>query len=40
MIFLFAAQVSTGLGNHLVPLQIGAADVAFPRAVLGPDSRR
>ena len=32
MIFLFAAQVSTGLGNYLVPLQIGAADVAFPRA--------
>jgi cytochrome c oxidase subunit I len=32
MIFLFAAQVSTGLANYLVPLQIGAADVAFPRA--------
>jgi cytochrome c oxidase subunit I len=32
MIFLFAAQVSTGLANFLVPLQIGAADVAFPRA--------
>src|SRR5215208_6676804 len=32
MIFLFAAQVTTGLGNFLVPLQIGAADVAFPRA--------
>ena len=32
MIFLFAAQVTTGLGNYLVPLQIGAADVAFPRA--------
>src|ERR687891_1127601 len=32
MIFLFAAQVSTGLANFMVPLQIGAADVAFPRA--------
>jgi cytochrome c oxidase subunit I len=32
MIFLFAAQVSTGLANYIVPLQIGAADVAFPRA--------
>src|SRR5215204_5929199 len=32
MIFLFAAQVTTGLGNYLIPLQIGAADVAFPRA--------
>jgi cytochrome c oxidase subunit 1 len=32
MIFLFAAQVSTGLANYLIPLQIGAADVAFPRA--------
>jgi cytochrome c oxidase subunit 1 len=31
MIFLFAAQASTGLANYLVPLQIGAADVAFPR---------
>jgi cytochrome c oxidase subunit I len=31
MIFLFAAQISTGLANYLVPLQIGAADVAFPR---------
>ncbi len=31
MIFLFAAQVSTGLANFFVPLQIGAADVAFPR---------
>jgi hypothetical protein len=30
-LFLFAAQVSTGLANFLVPLQIGAADVAFPR---------
>src|SRR5919109_2883962 len=32
MIFLFAAQVTTGLANYFVPLQIGAADVAFPRA--------
>src|SRR6266511_3024565 len=31
MVLLFAAQVSTGLGNYLMPLQIGAADVAFPR---------
>ena len=26
MIFLFAAQVSAGLANYLVPLQLGAAD--------------
>src|SRR4029450_7235833 len=32
MIFLFGVQVSPGLANYLVPLQIGAADVAFPRA--------
>jgi cytochrome c oxidase subunit I len=31
MIYLFAAQVTTGLANYFVPLQIGAADVAFPR---------
>jgi cytochrome c oxidase subunit I len=31
MVLLFGAQVSTGLGNYLMPLQIGAADVAFPR---------
>ncbi|HZD01823.1 MAG TPA: cytochrome c oxidase subunit I [Actinomycetes bacterium] len=31
MIFLFAAQASTGLANYFVPLQVGAADVAFPR---------
>jgi cytochrome c oxidase subunit 1 len=31
MILLFANQVSTGLGSYFVPLQIGAADVAFPR---------
>src|SRR4029453_1588842 len=32
MVLLFAAQVTTGLANFFVPLQIGAADVAFPRA--------
>ncbi len=31
MIFLFAAQISTGLANYFVPIQIGAADVVFPR---------
>ncbi|HKE98705.1 MAG TPA: cytochrome c oxidase subunit I [Actinomycetes bacterium] len=31
MVLLFAAQVTTGLANYFVPLQIGAADVAFPR---------
>ena len=31
MLLLFANQVSTGLANYFVPLQIGAADVAFPR---------
>jgi cytochrome c oxidase subunit 1 len=31
MVLLFAVQVTTGLGNYFVPLQIGAADVAFPR---------
>jgi cytochrome c oxidase subunit I len=31
MIFLFAAQVTTGLANYFIPLHIGAADVAFPR---------
>jgi cytochrome c oxidase subunit I len=31
MIFLFAAQISTGFANYFVPIQIGAADVAFPR---------
>jgi cytochrome c oxidase subunit 1 len=31
MVLLFAAQVTTGLANFFVPLQIGAADVAFPR---------
>jgi cytochrome c oxidase subunit 1 len=31
MIFLFAAQVTTGLANYFIPLHLGAADVAFPR---------
>jgi cytochrome c oxidase subunit I len=31
MIYLFSVPIFTGLGNYLVPLQIGAADVAFPR---------
>jgi cytochrome c oxidase subunit I len=31
MIFLFVMPMLTGLGNYIVPLQIGAADMAFPR---------
>ncbi len=31
MIFLFVMPMMTGLGNYVVPLQIGAADMAFPR---------
>jgi cytochrome c oxidase subunit 1 len=31
MIFLFIIPILTGLGNYFVPLQIGAADIAFPR---------
>ena len=31
MIFLFIMPVLTGFGNYVVPLQIGAADMAFPR---------
>jgi cytochrome c oxidase subunit 1 len=31
MIFLFVAPFAFGLGNFLIPLQIGAADMAFPR---------
>jgi cytochrome c oxidase subunit 1 len=31
MIFLFVIPILTGLGNYLVPLQIGARDMAFPR---------
>src|SRR5438128_10382756 len=31
MIFLVIMPLSTGLANYLVPLMIGARDVAFPR---------
>src|SRR6478609_1039765 len=31
MIFLFVMPMMTGLMNYIVPLQIGAADMAFPR---------
>ncbi len=31
MIFLFVMPMLTGLGNYIVPLQVGAADMAFPR---------
>lgn len=31
MIFLFIIPMLTGFANYLVPLQIGAADIAFPR---------
>jgi cytochrome c oxidase subunit 1 len=31
MIFLVVMPLSAGLANYLVPLQIGARDVAFPR---------
>ena len=31
MIFLFVMPMWTGLANYIVPLQIGAADIAFPR---------
>ena len=31
MIFLFAMPMASALANYLVPLQIGARDVAFPR---------
>ncbi|MBA2254804.1 MAG: cytochrome c oxidase subunit I [Chloroflexi bacterium] len=31
MIFLFMMPMFTGFGNYVVPLQIGAADMAFPR---------
>jgi len=32
MVFLFGMPILIGLGNYLVPLQIGARDMAFPRA--------
>ncbi len=31
MLFLFIIPVWAGFGNYMVPLQIGAADMAFPR---------
>jgi cytochrome c oxidase subunit I len=31
MIFLFVMPMMSGLANYIVPLQIGAADMAFPR---------
>jgi cytochrome c oxidase subunit 1 len=31
MIFLFVMPMMSGLSNYIVPLQIGAADMAFPR---------
>ncbi len=31
MLFFFATPMVIGLANYLIPLQIGAADVAFPR---------
>jgi cytochrome c oxidase subunit I len=31
MIFLFVMPMTTGIANFIVPLQIGAADMAFPR---------
>src|SRR5262245_4847504 len=31
MIFLFVMPMTTGLANYIVPLQVGAADMAFSR---------
>jgi cytochrome c oxidase subunit 1 len=31
MIFLFVMPMNVGIANYIVPLQIGAADMAFPR---------
>ncbi|MCZ7530573.1 MAG: cytochrome c oxidase subunit I [Acidimicrobiia bacterium] len=31
MVFLFAMPMATAFGNYLIPLMIGARDVAFPR---------
>jgi cytochrome c oxidase subunit 1 len=31
MIFFFVMPMMTGLANYIVPLQVGAADMAFPR---------
>ena len=31
MLFLFLGPFAFGLGNYLVPLQVGARDMAFPR---------
>ncbi len=31
MLLLFATPAAFGFGNYIVPIQIGAPDVAFPR---------
>ena len=44
MIFLFVVPVMAAFGNYMVPLMIGARDMAFPRlnaaSLLAPDPRR